>query len=166
MSEAVKVVSLSERRAAKLVEAGLSKFSNGMIDAAMEDFAASIECHPTAEGYTYYGWMLSKKGRVEEAIEKCERAIEVDPEFGNPYNDIGSYLIIQGKRDEAIPWFERAIEAPRYEPRHFPHMNLGRIYINKGQLRAAREQFLKALEHAPGNRQLLLVVEQIDEQLH
>jgi len=27
---------------------------------------------------------------LEEATAECLRAIEIDPDFGNPYNDIGS----------------------------------------------------------------------------
>ena len=53
------------------------------------------------------------------------------PDFGNPYNDIGAYMIELGQFDEAIPWLQQAIEAPRYEPRHFPHYNLGRAYLGK-----------------------------------
>jgi hypothetical protein len=51
------------------------------------------------------------------------QAIKVDPEFGNPYNDIGAYLIEQEKWDEAIPWFQKAMAAPRYEARCYPHFN-------------------------------------------
>ncbi|MCA9771760.1 MAG: tetratricopeptide repeat protein [Myxococcales bacterium] len=166
MADESKVVSFSERRAAKLVESGLDKVNVGDLDQATADFLASIDCHPTAEAYTYYGWMLSKKGDFDGAIEQCHKAIAVDPSFGNPYNDIGSYLTIQGRVDEAIPWFERAMLATRYEPRHFPHMNLGRIYITKNLLKAAREQFRKALAYAPDNRQLRLVIQQLDEQLN
>jgi Tfp pilus assembly protein PilF len=54
-------------------------------------------------------------------------AIEVDPTFGNPYNDIGAYYIGKGELDEAVQWLEKAKRAPRYEPRHFPYMNLGRL---------------------------------------
>ncbi len=71
------------------------------------------------------------------------------PDFGNPYNDIGSYLIQLGKWDEAIPWLERAMAAKRYEPRHFPHVNLGRVYWAKGDLLKAAREFGKALEIAP-----------------
>ena len=81
-----------------------------------------------------------------------KRAIEVDPTFGNPYNDIGAYLIQQGKLDEAIPWLERAIQAERYEARAFPWANLGRIYTARGDRRRAIECFRKALEEQPGYR--------------
>ena len=30
------------------------------------------------------------------------------PTFGNPYNDIGAYLIAKGELDEAIEWLEKA----------------------------------------------------------
>jgi Flp pilus assembly protein TadD len=41
---------------------------------------------------------------TEEAIAECHRAIEIDPDFGNPYNDIGAYLIERGDLRGAIPW--------------------------------------------------------------
>jgi Tfp pilus assembly protein PilF len=71
---------------------------------------------PTAEAHTYLGWTYSNMGRFDDAIEQCKTAILVDPEFGNPYNDIGSYLIQKGELDKAIPWLQMAKKAPRYEP--------------------------------------------------
>ena len=69
----------------------------------------------------------------------ARRRIEIDPEFGNPYNDIGAYLIEQQKYEEAIPWLERALQAGRYESYHFPWFNLGRAH-------AALESYTRALE--------------------
>ena len=70
---------------------------------------------------------------MEEATEECLRAIAIDPEFGNPHNDIGVCLMQRDKLDEAIPWFEKAKQAKRYEPRQFPFMNLGQIYLRQGR---------------------------------
>ena len=53
--------------------------------------------------------------------------------------------------DDAIPWLEQAKSATRYEPRHFPFMNLGRIYAAKGMVNRAIEEFQGALERAPGD---------------
>ena len=89
---------------------------------------------PTAEAYTFRGWAYQSFGRTDDAIEECKRAIQVDPDFGNPYNDIGAYLIAKGELDEAIEWLEKAKLAPKYEPRHFPFMNLGRLYAQKGMV--------------------------------
>src|SRR5512146_2576579 len=69
---------------------------------ALDLYTRSIDAFPTAEAYTFRGWTYSFMGKLDEAIRECLEAIRVDPEFGNPYNDIGAYLIEQGKWDEAI----------------------------------------------------------------
>jgi Tfp pilus assembly protein PilF len=131
------------------LEEGYQAQAEGDYDHAIELYRRSINAHPTAEAHTYLGWTLHFQGKYEEAIEECKRAIHLDPEFGNPYNDIGAYLIETERYDEAIPWLERAIEAKRYEPRHFPYFNLGRVYVAKGLLNVAREQFRRALRVEP-----------------
>jgi tetratricopeptide (TPR) repeat protein len=122
---------------------------SGELDRAVELYRESLELYPTAEAHTFLGWTYYFQGKAEEAIAECKRAIEVDPDFGNPYNDIGAYLIDLGRMDEAIPWLELAMKAKRYEPRQFPYFNLGRIYLAKGQINRARELFQKALEIEP-----------------
>lgn len=72
-------------------------------------------------------------GRYDDAIQEAKRAIALDPDYGNPYNDIGVYLMAQGKLDEAIPWLMRAMEAKRYASPHYPWLNLGHIWVLKGQ---------------------------------
>jgi Tfp pilus assembly protein PilF len=100
----------------------------GNLDEAVRLYKKSIALFPTAEAHTFLGWTYRFQGNLEGAIEECRRAIEVDPDFGNPYNDIGAYLIELGRPEEAIPWLRRAMQAPRYEPRHFPHVNLARAH--------------------------------------
>ena len=121
----------------------------GDFNRAIELYTKSLGLYPTAEAYTFRGWAYSFQGRVDEAIEECKKAIAVDPTFGNPYNDIGSYLVKKGELDEAIEWLEKAKTAPRYEPRHFPYMNLGRIYAQKGMVLRAIQEFEAALEIHP-----------------
>jgi Tfp pilus assembly protein PilF len=121
----------------------------GDYDRAVELYLGSLALHPTAEAHTFLGWTYHFQGKIDEAIAECKRAIEVDPDFGNPYNDIGAYLIDLGRYDEAIPWLEQAIAARRYEPRHFPYFNLGRVYLAKGMISRARELFQKSLTIEP-----------------
>jgi Tfp pilus assembly protein PilF len=121
----------------------------GDYDRAVELYKDSLETYPTAEAHTFLGWTYHFQGKVEDAIAECKRAIEVDPDFGNPYNDIGAYLIALGRYDEAIPWLERATEAPRYDPRHYPFFNLGRAYFAKGEINRARKHFQEALRIEP-----------------
>ena len=121
----------------------------GDLDRAIRLYIKSIELGPTAEAHTFLGWTYSFQRRYREAISECHKAIQVDPDFGNPYNDIGAYLIELGRWEEAIPWFEKAIEAPRYDPRHFPHFNLARVYIQRYDYEPAIVHLRKALELEP-----------------
>jgi Tfp pilus assembly protein PilF len=106
---------------------------HGDLDRAIALYRESLAVRPTAEAHTFLGWALSFQGRLDEATQECRKAIEVDPDFGNPYNDIGVYLMQQERLEDAIPWLEKAKRAPRYEPRQFPYMNLGRIYMKQGR---------------------------------
>jgi Tfp pilus assembly protein PilF len=136
-------------RAWGLLQQAYKAQMEGDYEGAIELYKKSLELHPTAEAHTFLGWTYHFQGKVDEAIAECKRAIEVDPDFGNPYNDIGAYLIALGRNDEAIPWLERATEAPRYDPRHYPYFNLGRVYYAKGMINRAREYFQEALRIEP-----------------
>jgi tetratricopeptide (TPR) repeat protein len=57
----------------------------------------------------------------------------------------------QGKLDEAIPWLEKAKQAKRYEPRQFPFMNLGRIYLKQERWWDALREFEAAVRLAPAD---------------
>lgn len=124
----------------------------GKYERAISLYKKSIEVYPTAEAHTFLGWTYSSQGRLDEAIEECHRAIAVDPEFGNPYNDIGVYLIHKRQYEEALPWLEKAKQAPRYEPRHFPYLNTGRIYLATGEWLKALKEFERAVEIMPDDR--------------
>jgi tetratricopeptide (TPR) repeat protein len=122
---------------------------NGEFGEAIRLYKKSIAVLPTAEAYTFLAWTYSTLGRYEAAIELCEQAIEVDPDFGNPYNDIGAYLIELNRPEEAIPWLEKALAASRYEAPHFPLLNLGRVYQARGDYRQALAYYNKALAQEP-----------------
>jgi Tfp pilus assembly protein PilF len=136
-------------KAMQLWQQGTHRLLSGDFEEAVALFTRSLEARPTAEAYTFRGWAYSFQGRLEEAIEECRKAIATDPTFGNPYNDIGCYLMEQGKHDEAVSWFEQAKRAPRYEPRHFPYLNLGRLRAARGEFAEAILEFQGALEQAP-----------------
>src|SRR5262245_49720872 len=121
----------------------------GELDDAVLLYQQSIAVFPTAEAHTFLGWTYSFQGLLDEAIAECRKAIAVDPSFGNPYNDIGAYLIEMGRPDEAIPWLEKATRAARYEAPHYPHFNLGRVFVAKEMYNRALQEFGNALELAP-----------------
>lgn len=126
-------------------EAQLAKDFEG----AAELYRRSIETCPTAEAHTFLGWVYSFEERYDEAIDECLKAISVDPSFGNPYNDIGSYLMAQGDLWTCVNWFRRALQAPRYESYAFPHFNLGRVYEERRRPLDAARHYGRALDERP-----------------
>jgi Tfp pilus assembly protein PilF len=138
--------------AQRYFEAAYAAQMRGDLEGAIAGYRKSIECLPTAEAHTFLGWTYSFQGDLEAAIRECCTAIRIDQEFGNPYNDIGSYLIALGQHKDAVPWLRKAMGAQRYEPRHYPHVNLARVYVKLRQLDAAIAQLRVALAIAPQYR--------------
>jgi tetratricopeptide (TPR) repeat protein len=130
----------AKREALRLFQAAYEAQMRGELDEAAELYRQSLMARPTAEAHTFLGWTYSFMGLTDEAIAECHRAIEVDPDFGNPYNDIGAYLIERGDLRGALPWLRRALAAPRYEASFYPHFNLGRVY-------EAERRYYDALDH-------------------
>lgn len=135
--------------AEKYFQEAYQKQMEGQLEEAIQSYEKSLELFPTAEAHTFLGWAFSYKGHYDEAIEECRKAIEIDPDFGNPYNDIGAYLIEKGKYEEAMPWFEKAIAARRYDSYCFPHYNMGRVWEKRGEWFRAFDCYMKAIENNP-----------------
>jgi Tfp pilus assembly protein PilF len=152
-------------RALALVQRGMNHQMAEELGDAIRLYKESIALCPTADAHTYLGWAYSFQGKLDEAIAQCEIAIQIDPEFGNPYNDIGVYLMQQQKLDEAIPWLEKAKFTKRYEPRHFPYINLGRVYLTKGMVNKALQEFRGALEQKPEEIEIAQLIDELESKL-
>jgi Tfp pilus assembly protein PilF len=135
--------------AAEFFERAYQLQMQGELELATQLYRRSIALRPTAEAHTYLGWTYRYQGKVEDAIAECKLAIEVDPSFGNPYNDIGAYLIELGRPAEAVSWLEKATMSARYTTYHFAWYNLGRAYIAQELYRKALECLDNALDIEP-----------------
>jgi Tfp pilus assembly protein PilF len=135
-------------------------------DAAIKLYKLSIKAFPTAEAYTFLGWAYSFKGEYDLAIAECVAAISVDEDFGNPYNDIGSYLIAKGNYFDCVRWFKLAIEAKRYEARAYPHFNLATVYEKRGNLLKASKHYALALDEQPNYKQAYAALRNLQGKLN
>ncbi len=154
----------SYQKAYLLWEQGYIFHAQGEYEKAVKSFSESIDLYPTAEAYTFRGWSLSMLGRLMEAIAECKVAIELDPDYGNPYNDIGVYLIDLGQPEEAIPWLKKAMLAKHYCCYQYPHFNLGRVLLIKGRVSEAKQSFKRALTYDPDYLPPRMLLEFIREQ--
>jgi Tfp pilus assembly protein PilF len=146
----VAVPETKQRRLAwQNIQAAHQAQKHGDLAQAVVLYRESLRLFPSAEAYTFLAWTYGRRGDLLRAIALCRRAIAVDPDFGNPYNDIGAYLIELGQPDAAIPYLERAMVAKRYECYQFPHYNMGRVLELKGRWRDAIAAYKKAWDILP-----------------
>ena len=138
-----------EEQANQFLQEAYEKQMAGNVDEAIELYRRSLASKPTSEAHTCLGWAYSVKGRYGDAIRECEKAVHLDPDYGNPYNDIGAYMIETGRWEDAIPWLEKATAAERYDGRFYAWYNLGRVWEHRGDLTKALEAYRHALEQNP-----------------
>ncbi len=122
----------------------------GNIKLARQNYLTSIEIHPTAEAYVNLGWTFSREEYFEEAIKQCNKALELDINYGMAYSDIGYYMLQLNKTDEAIIWLEEAVLQEKFEGIFYTFYNLGRAFEKRGEWQKGIEMYNKSLLQKPG----------------
>ncbi len=135
--------------ATRLFRMAYARQLDGDIDRALVLYEKSIKLHATAEAHAYLGWAKSTRGKLDEAMEHCVAAIQIDPEFANAWNDMGAYLIEVGRADDALFFLKRATLMKKTSSRCFPHYNLHRAYLALGDRARAIEHVQAALDADP-----------------
>ena len=84
-----------------------------------------------------------KAGRVEEALQKCQQAIDHDPQSADAYYLLGMIQDRRGAHQEARQAFQRSSQLdPSFTA---PHIYLGRIYYQSRHLDEAAAEFRSAI---------------------
>ena len=122
---------------------------HGELDKALYYYGRSLDCVESPEAYTFMAWAESMRGHFDRAIALCRMAIDLDPDFGNPWNDLGAYLLALDRAQESIPYLEQALQCRRYLTYHYAHYNLGRAYEKLGDPARARAKYQEALTEDP-----------------
>ncbi len=153
------------REAIRLMKEGMAHLDANRSEDACDCLEQSLSLHPTADAYTQLGRLQTMRGRFQDAIRMCYMAIDLDPDYGNPYNDIGVCLVRLEKFEEAMRWFEKAKLASRYGTPHFPYLNMGSMYVKLGRLARAYREFQKVLELVPNQPDALQFVKAMEQLL-
>ena len=104
----------------------------------------------TSENYIAHnnlGGMLCSRGRLDEAIEHFQKALEIYPGYPESHNNLGVALLRKGQVDEAIVHFQKALEI-RPDQAEF-HNGLGITLVQKGQVDEAIAHYQKAIQLKP-----------------
>lgn len=173
--ESLEIINLAHSKTAPILGMNAKreeKYEKYITDAhvlvSKKDLAGALELFEKARGHkesaevvTLMAWVTSQMGNIEEAKSLCLRAIEIDPEYGAPYNDLGTLLLNEGHINESIKWYNLAKKAPKYTNREYPYINAGRAYMQLNNFDAAMEEFEVALKLVPENQELRHTVSKI-----
>jgi Flp pilus assembly protein TadD len=109
---------------------------------AIEEFDKAIQLNPLyIEAYNAQGISYDHLGEYEAAQSKYAIALEIDPNLAHVQNNMGYSYLLQGKVDEAIEFFERALFIKNDQ---VYSNNLGLAYARNGQFDAAYAEFRKS----------------------
>jgi Tfp pilus assembly protein PilF len=136
----------------EILQRGFAFHQAGDLENAAELYSQSLALCRSAEGHTLMGAVYHAQGRFDEAIAECKKAIEIDENFGMAFHDIGMYMVLKGKWDESVEWFQRAIDSTHYDTPQFGWSNVGMVYMVRGLYKSARECFDRALAIDPNHQ--------------
>lgn len=132
---------------------------------AQELFEKALALKETPEALTLLGWVFSLIGQIDKAKSSCLKAIKKNPNYGPPYNDLGSYLLNEGEVEESLRWFQLAKKCSEYQSREYPYINAGRAYMAKKEYKKALDEFHQALALAPYHHQLKETINKLKKSL-
>ena len=86
-------------------------------------------------------------GDLDEAILRYKMAIEINPNFAEAYNNLGTTLMSRGELSSAEDYLKIALEKrPDYS---LAHNNLGLVLADSGKEKEALDCYLAAIEFSP-----------------
>lgn len=128
------------------VSLAYKSFDAGDYAAAVEHFGAAIKSGAPgdhAEMHTLLGLCYDRLDRPAEAVQAQRKAVQINPEYHEAWNNLSNALRVEGHLDEADRCAARALEInPDYA---FAYNSLGTTAIHRDQPREALAHIERAL---------------------
>ncbi len=122
---------------------------SGDLDAAQRHLQQALEANPrSAAAHNMMGVLLQTEGsavNLRRAEESYRKAIDLEPNFAQAYNNYGVFLFKQQRYAEALQRFEVAGATLGYDGRASALENLGRTALQVGSPERAKSAFEQAI---------------------
>ncbi|NES65711.1 MAG: FkbM family methyltransferase, partial [Okeania sp. SIO2D1] len=132
-----------------LINLGLIEQNQGKLDEASQFYKYAFSIEPNNISLLYLLAKITQElNQLDEAIIYWQKLAELKPDSALEfYGNIGNSLVQQGKFDEALNYFHRALEI---SPKSFQaHQAIGNLLIRQNKLLEAKSEFSQALEINP-----------------
>ena len=113
---------------------GLSHLREGRTDLAIEAFKDAVR-KDKKNSYFHkgLGQAYSAAGQFKKAVDAFEKALDLNPYYVDVRNDLGTALILAGRREEGLDQLLRAFNDPTNPSPELSSRNLGQAYFESGQ---------------------------------
>lgn len=139
------VARLQVRRARELL-------AQGDLDGAGAAAAKAVKADPGLEtAHTMLAAVSERRGRMAAAGEHFRRAVELAPRSGPVLNNYGTWLCGQGRAEESLQWFDRALADSGYRTPAVALANAGACAQQAGLGDRAERYVGSALDLDPRN---------------
>lgn len=122
--------------------AGLTHLRENRPALALEQFKKAVKEDPrNAYAFKGLGLTYTQLGRLSEAVAALRKALELNPYYVDVRNDLGTALVLSGKRAEGKAEFLAAFNDPTNPTPEISARNLGQAYLEEKNYREAVNWF-------------------------
>ncbi len=148
---AIRAVELDETLPEAHISLSLVRFvhERDWLNAEVEARKAIASDPNNAEAHLWYSVLLTRLGRLDEAMPEIKRALDLDPLSPRINAALGSEFYWAGRLDEAIEQYRKMLDL---DPNSVTaHSGLGLVYAKKGLHAESIAETKKALDLSPGD---------------
>jgi tetratricopeptide (TPR) repeat protein len=131
---------------------------------AQFEFQKVCDMLQSSQAFAGLGYVHYAQGNVTEAVDALKKALEIDPRNANAMNSLG---FIDGEERLDLPrgiqLCRQAVELSPRNPAY--HDSLGWAYYRAGNLSEAKASLRRALDLAPGNREIAVHLREVMDAL-
>jgi type IV pilus assembly protein PilF len=129
----------------------------GKMEGALEKVKIAVGEDPTyVPAQTVMAYIYERINDLPNAEIHYRRAVELQPDKGDPNNNLGHFLCRIGKVQESLPYFDKAIADPFYQTPDVALTNKGGCQLQINDRAGAEISLREAVRRNPSNPLALL----------
>lgn len=137
-------------------ELGQRYMQQGMLKTALQKLQVALQFDDDyAPAHTVIAVLYERIGNLKEAEKHYRRAVELKPKDGAANNNLGAFLCKEGKAQESLSYFKKALADPFYQTPDMALSNEGICLLKLNEHAKAEADFRKALKINPKNADAL-----------
>ena len=139
-----------KKEASARMQMGITYLGQRNLPSAMRELTRAAELDPeNPEIDMALGLAYQARGDLGKAEEYLRSAIRKKPDYADAHNNLGNLLGLQGRSEEAIREYEKAVSNVLYPTPEYGYYNMGREYARMKDLPKAEEMYKRAIALNP-----------------